>query len=59
MSKPITTGVGISTLNFEQRIKLVSEEITRRKHESNPANPHHFTAHLWVSWLKRNVLEVE
>lgn len=56
MSKPLVN-VEISTLPFDDRVKLVHEEIQRRKTEANPANPAHFVAHLWVQWLKKNFLE--
>lgn len=57
MSQPITTGVALTPIDFDDRVKLVAEEIQRRKAEANPTNPAHFVARLWVSWLKKNVLE--
>lgn len=58
MSNPNISKMEISTLPFDDRVKLVNEEIQRRKAEANPTNPAHFVARLWVSWLKRNVLDV-
>lgn len=57
MAKPITTGAALAPIDFEARVMLVHEEIQRRKAEANPTNPAHFVARLWVSWLKRNVLD--
>lgn len=56
--KPATTGAVLVLLPFEARLKLVAEEIQRRKAEANPENPGAFVARLWVSWLKKNVLDV-
>ena len=58
MAKSIPANVEISTLTFDNRVKLVHEEIQRRKHEANPENPAHFVARLWVQWLKKTVLDV-
>ena len=59
MSKPaLTAKVEISTLTFEDRVKLVHEEIQRRKNEANPENPTYFVASLWLKWLKKTVLDV-
>ncbi len=58
MSKPVlTNSMEISILSFEGRVKLVHEEIQRRKAEAAPTNPAHFVTRLWVSWLKKNVLD--
>lgn len=51
MAKPITTGAVVAPLPFDDRIKLVAEEIQRRKLEANPENPGAFVARLWVQWL--------
>ncbi|MBJ6609979.1 MAG: hypothetical protein JG718_06435 [Candidatus Thiothrix moscowensis] len=58
MSQPAPAGAALAPVAFETRVQLVHEEIQRRKQEANPANPAHFVARLWVSWLKRNVLDV-
>lgn len=58
MSKPVTTGAAIAPVSFDSRVKLVAEEIQRRKHEANPENPGAFVTRLWVQWLKKNVLDV-
>lgn len=57
MAKPITTGAVVAPISFEDRLKLVTEEIQRRKAEANPANPGAFVARLWVQWLIKNVLD--
>ncbi|UJS26048.1 hypothetical protein [Thiothrix winogradskyi] len=59
MANPTTTGAIVAPIPFQDRVKLVHEEIQRRKSEANPANPTHFVARLWVSWLNRNVLNAE
>lgn len=59
MSYLTTTGAIVAPISFDDRVKLVHEEIQRRKSETNPANPTHYVARLWVSWLNRNVLNAE
>jgi len=58
MAKPITTGAALAPIGFDDLVQLVHEEIQRRKAEANPTNGGAFVARLWVSWLKKNVLEV-
>lgn len=57
MAKPITN-LALTPLAFEQRLKLVTEEIQRRKQATKPVNPSAFVARYWVQWLKKNVLDV-
>ncbi|MEZ5535337.1 MAG: hypothetical protein R3F02_06895 [Thiolinea sp.] len=57
MSKPISNTTA-TPLTFEQRLPLVRAEVTARV-MSYPANQRNAVrARLWVSWIKRNVLEV-
>lgn len=56
MAKPITNGAALAPFTFDDRLKLVQEEIQRRKQEANPTNPGAFVARLWVNWIKRNIL---
>ncbi len=58
MSKPLSTAQ-LVPITFETRVSLVHEEIQRRKAETNPDNPSHYVARLWVSWLTKNVLNAE
>lgn len=59
MSNPTTPGAIVAPIPFQGRVKLVHEEIQRRKSEANPDNATHYVARLWVSWLNRNVLNAE
>lgn len=59
MSYPIPTGAAIAPIPFEGRVQLVHEEIQRRKVEANPSNGGAFVARFWVSWLKKNLLDVD
>ena len=57
MSKPLQNTQSVP-LSFEQRLPLVSAEVTARV-MAFPANQQNgIRARLWLNWIKRNVLEV-
>ena len=58
MSQPNPNGLALSALPFDERVKLVHDEIQRRKNEANPANPTHFVTRLWVRWINANILDL-
>ena len=58
MSKPIVN-TPVVVLPFEQRLKLVQQEITNRL-SAFPANQRNGQrAAYWRRWIMRNVLEVQ
>lgn len=57
MSKPIPVGT-INPVSFEDRLLLVKAEIESRL-QSLPATEQNYQrTRLWVSWLKKRVLDV-
>jgi hypothetical protein len=59
MSKPLTTGVEISTLPFESRLQLVTEAVEARIKQTPTTNPFEMRARLWVRWINANILDVQ
>ena len=58
MSKPLTTGVEISTLPFKNRVQLVTEAVEARIKQTPTTNPFEMRARLWVRWINTNILDV-
>lgn len=57
MSKPISVGM-LHPLRFEERLLLVQAAIQQRIQDEQKANPNHLRARLWVTWIKKNILDV-
>ena len=58
MSQPTPQNLTSTPLSFADRLLLVSGEVEKRISQTPTTNPAHLRARFWVSWIKRNVLDL-
>lgn len=57
MSKPITAET-LKPVSFEERLLLVKAEVINRTQSLPDPEKNYQRARLWISWLKKNVLDL-